>query len=73
MPRTTIGDLHFVNLAQIVPNLKSFTFELNLEISDIAIQALSELEKLEELFYEFNGEIVDTLDMFEVQDSFTSR
>jgi len=58
MSGTVFHDKHLVQLAQRVPNLRSLTFEVDGNITNIGISALAGLEKLEEILFDF-GNIYD--------------
>jgi len=55
MSETFFHDYHLVQLAQSVPNLRSLTFKFNAEITNIGINALAKIEKLEEVLYFIRG------------------
>jgi len=73
MSGTDFTDKHFEELPRKVPGLRSLTFQFNHDISFVGIEAMAELEKLEEIFYAFNFETCDDCDaMITIQEIFTS-
>jgi len=71
MSGTAFHDEHLVQLAQKVPNLRSLTFEIDKEITNTGLEALTKMEKLEELLYDY-GERCYSEEMGEFGDKFTT-
>jgi len=73
MSQTSFHDEHLLQLVRSAPNLKRLFFQINGKISNIGLNALTRFKKLEELLYDFNGEIYDCEDMLELRDLFATK
>jgi len=73
MSRTVFHDEHLVQLAQKVPNLRSLTFLIDGKISNIGINALARFEKLEELLFDFSGELYECGEIIDLTNLLTTK